>query len=195
VRKPLGEIGAAVLDALGVAAEIHDRPGLSDVHQPSVEHHAVARDAEVGLLRIGLGALREVEQFALLGIHPSARAGVGEDGNGDEQAGEEGLPNDAPHEGIPLRCAASKAASCSGVASRWCFRLPVGERLAVNGGAGFVLRHADAALFGGFAVPVGQAVAAEAGEDHQIDVLHVAAVVHEVPEEARKAAASIWVVS
>ncbi|EGE55978.1 hypothetical protein RHECNPAF_77009 [Rhizobium etli CNPAF512] len=53
---------------------------------------------------------------------------------------------------------------------------PVLVRHAVDHFARFVLRHRNALGFGSFAVPVRQAVAAEAGEIHQIDVLHVAAL-------------------
>ena len=45
-------------------------------------------------------------------------------------------------------------------------------------------RRQPRALFGGFAIPVGQAVAAEAGEDHQVDVLHVGALLDQVVAEA-----------
>src|SRR4029453_6441294 len=55
--------------------------------------------------------------------------------------------------------------------------LPARERFAVDALARGVLVHFDAARFGGFAVPVGKAVAAEARCDHKIDVLHVGTLV------------------
>ena len=62
-------------------------------------------------------------------------------------------------------------------------RLPLRERLAVDRFARLVPGHGDAARFGGFAVPVRQAVAAEAGEDHQVDVLHVRSFLHQVLQQ------------
>src|SRR3546814_1791734 len=49
-------------------------------------------------------------------------------------------------------------------------RLPLRERLAVDRLARFVPRHHQAAGLHRLAVPVGEAVAAEAGADHQVDV-------------------------
>ena len=46
---------------------------------------------------------------------------------------------------------------------------------AVDDLARFVLGQRNAVLLGRIAIPVGQAVAAEAGKVHQVDVLHVAA--------------------
>ena len=63
--------------------------------------------------------------------------------------------------------------------------LPREEGLAVDMFAGGMFFHRHAAFDGRVAIPVGQAVAAEAGADHQVDVLHVAArsqVGHQVPE-------------
>ena len=54
---------------------------------------------------------------------------------------------------------------------------PGPERLAVDALARRVLVDVDAARLGSFAVPVGEAIATEAREYHQIDVLHVAALV------------------
>src|SRR5262245_27263386 len=54
-------------------------------------------------------------------------------------------------------------------------RLPFLERHAVHGLAALVLRHCHALGVGGILHPVRQAVAAEAGEVHQVDVLHVGA--------------------
>src|SRR5690606_15703041 len=51
--------------------------------------------------------------------------------------------------------------------------LPLVERLAVHDRACLVLVERDAVFRGRLAIPIGQAVAAEAGEDHQVDVLHV----------------------
>src|SRR5262249_14398888 len=53
--------------------------------------------------------------------------------------------------------------------------LPLRERLAVDALAGLILCHRLSALFGSLAIPVGEAVATEAGQDHQVDVLHVGA--------------------
>src|SRR5262245_9263957 len=54
-------------------------------------------------------------------------------------------------------------------------RLPVPVRHAVDNLARLVLAQPLPLLLGGFLIPVGEAVAAEAGEVHQVDVLHVGA--------------------
>ena len=51
--------------------------------------------------------------------------------------------------------------------------LPLLERLTVDPLARFLATDRRACGLGGFLIPVGQTVAAETGEDHQIDVLHV----------------------
>ena len=61
-------------------------------------------------------------------------------------------------------------------------RLPLGIGHAVDHFAGFVLGHREAAGLGRLAVPVGQAVPAEAGEVHQVDVLDVAALAEMLDE-------------
>src|SRR5690606_37425859 len=61
--------------------------------------------------------------------------------------------------------------------------LPLGEGHAVDGLAGLFLVHFEPGLERGLAVPVGQAVAAEAGQDHQVDVLDVGARLVEVPQQ------------
>src|SRR5690606_31433522 len=53
--------------------------------------------------------------------------------------------------------------------------LPLRERFAVDALARGVAVDLDAALERGLAVPVGEAVAAKACTDHQVDVLHVVA--------------------
>src|SRR5690606_25761918 len=63
-------------------------------------------------------------------------------------------------------------------------RLPLRERLAVDGFAGLVPVHLKAARLRRLAIPVGQTVAAEAGEDHQVDVLHVRALLQQVFTQA-----------
>src|SRR3546814_17635290 len=55
-------------------------------------------------------------------------------------------------------------------------RFPLAVRHAVNVFARLVLAHRRALGIGGFTQPVGQAVAAKAGQIHQIDVLHVGAL-------------------
>jgi hypothetical protein len=121
--------------------------------------------------------LREIRQAALPGVQQRARAGIGQ--RGDHGDAEQAFGHHAPR--LPCsRCAASNAASCSGVASLWCFAFHCANGSPVNRLARLVLAHREAARFRGFAIPVGQAVAAEAGQDHQVDVLHVGAVVHEV---------------
>ena len=67
---------------------------------------------------------------------------------------------------------ASILASCSGVASFWWRAFPFGLGHAVDRLARLV---AAEGAFGGFADPIGQAVAAEAGQAHQVDVLGVGA--------------------
>src|SRR5690606_17930835 len=62
--------------------------------------------------------------------------------------------------------------------------LPLREGFPVDRLARLLLRQLDAVFGGGLAVPVGQAVAAEAGADHQVDVLHVRPLVHQVPQQA-----------
>jgi hypothetical protein len=49
--------------------------------------------------------------------------------------------------------------------------LPLAIRHAIDDLAGLVVGNVDVALFGGRHVPLGQAVAAEAREVHQVDVL------------------------
>ena len=49
-----------------------------------------------------------------------------------------------------------------------------------------VLAHLDVLRGCGFTVPVGETVAAEAGEDHQIDVLHIRALLVEMLQQAAK---------
>lgn len=51
-------------------------------------------------------------------------------------------------------------------------RFPLGRRHAVNAFAGLVPCHLDPALGSGFAPPVTQAVAAEIGQQHEVDVLN-----------------------
>jgi hypothetical protein len=46
---------------------------------------------------------------------------------------------------------------------------------------------------GGFLIPAAQAVAAEPGQVHHVDVLHIGAVLHQMLNSRRKAAASIRV--
>src|SRR4051812_5126705 len=68
------------------------------------------------------------------------------------------------------------------------FGFPLRERLAVNALARLVLAEVHAALGGRFAIPVGEAVAAETGEYHQVDVLHIGALLVEMrkqPAEGR----------
>src|SRR5262249_6513214 len=95
------------------------------------------------------------------------------------------------------------AASTCMAASSVLVHSPVGRRpligagLALGLGLPFLIRHAvdrltarvlaerDAALVGLFLHPVGQAVAAEAGEIHQIDVLHVSARAQVLDEAAK----------
>src|SRR5580700_1316904 len=65
------------------------------------------------------------------------------------------------------------------------FRLPGLIRHAVDRLAALVLGHADALVVGGVLEPVGEAVAAKAGEVHQVDVLDVgplAQVLDKAPE-------------
>src|SRR5690606_19373915 len=59
---------------------------------------------------------------------------------------------------------------------------------AVDDLAGPVLVEGDAGLLGRVAIPVGQTVAAEAGEVHQVDVLDVAALAQmpDQPAERRR---------
>nr|BFE94280.1 hypothetical protein GCM10020185_48160 [Pseudomonas brassicacearum subsp. brassicacearum] len=54
---------------------------------------------------------------------------------------------------------------------------PLGVRHSVDHFAGVVEADLDLAFIGGGLVPLGQAVAAEAGEVHQVDVLHILAAV------------------
>src|SRR3546814_10369353 len=54
---------------------------------------------------------------------------------------------------------------------------PLGVRHAVNHFAGIIEADLDLAFIGSCLVPLGQAVAAEAGEVHQVDVLHILAAV------------------
>src|SRR6267154_5290557 len=66
------------------------------------------------------------------------------------------------------------------------FGLPLLIRHAVDRFAALVLAERDAGLVGLLLHPVGQAVAAEAGEIHQVDVLHVdprAQMVDQTPED------------
>ena len=63
-------------------------------------------------------------------------------------------------------------------------RLPFFEGHAVDGIAGFVLGQVEATLGGGFAVPISEAVAAESGNVHQIDVLDVRTLFIEVFQQA-----------
>ena len=62
--------------------------------------------------------------------------------------------------------------------------LPLRKRRAVDAFARLILAEVDAALGGRFAVPVGEAVAAETGQDHQVDVLHIRALFVEVSQQA-----------
>src|SRR5215469_11866907 len=64
------------------------------------------------------------------------------------------------------------------------FRLPVRVRFAVDALARRILAQLGAALGGSFAIPVGEAIAAESGQDHQVDVLHVVALDVEVLQQA-----------
>lgn len=64
------------------------------------------------------------------------------------------------------------------------FRLPLAERHAIHRLARIVLAQRDALLNGGIAVPVREAIPAEAGEDHQVDVLHVCARMHQMVAKA-----------
>jgi hypothetical protein len=79
---------------------------------------------------------------------------------------------------------ASNAASLARPASVWYFALPLGIGHAVDDLARLVLVERDARLVGRVAIPVGQAVAAEAGEVHQVDVLHVGALAQMLDERA-----------
>src|SRR5450432_3234694 len=63
-------------------------------------------------------------------------------------------------------------------------RLPLRKRFAVDVLAGLVPGHVDAVLRRGLAIPVGKAVAAEPREDHQVEVLHVAALVEMLQQAA-----------
>ena len=63
-------------------------------------------------------------------------------------------------------------------------RLPLLERLAVNDLAALVLGHRHALGIGGVLHPVGKAIAAEAGEIHHVDVLHVGAAAQMLDEAA-----------
>src|ERR1700743_732736 len=60
---------------------------------------------------------------------------------------------------------------------RACFFLialfPLRGRHAVDDFAGLIFFQRDAFFGGGFAVPVAQTVAAETGEIHQVDILHI----------------------
>ncbi len=63
---------------------------------------------------------------------------------------------------------------------------PLGKWHAVDGFARLLLGHGPALRFGRFAVPIAQAVAAEAGENHQVDVLHVGAFLVEMLQQTAK---------
>src|SRR5690606_12526649 len=63
-------------------------------------------------------------------------------------------------------------------------RLPLREGFSVQRFAGLVPAHVDAACLRRVAIPVGQAVATEAGEDHQVDVLHVRPLLEQVFAQA-----------
>src|SRR5262249_49103273 len=68
------------------------------------------------------------------------------------------------------------------------FRLPFVVRHAVHRFAACVLAERDAARVGRLLHPVGQAIAAEAGEVHQVDVLDLgmgAQMLHQAPEYRR----------
>lgn len=64
------------------------------------------------------------------------------------------------------------------------FAFPLREWFAVDALARLIFAHVDAAFCRRFAIPVGQTIAAEAGKDHQIDVLHVGAFGIEMLEQA-----------
>jgi len=75
-RKPRREFVTHPFDPLGIAAKVEDRPGLSRIHYPAPQGHPVTANLEVGVSRINAGVLREVDEVALLGVHPGAQAGV-----------------------------------------------------------------------------------------------------------------------
>src|SRR6056297_333227 len=58
--------------------------------------------------------------------------------------------------------------------------LPLVIRHSIIGVACRILGHLDAALMRGLLIPATEAVAAEPGEVHQVDILHVGALVHQV---------------
>jgi len=61
---------------------------------------------------------------------------------------------------------------------------PVCEWLAIDACACFHLAHCEAALGSRFAIPVGHAVAAEAGEDHEVYILHIGPLLIEMRQQA-----------
>src|SRR6185437_9297347 len=63
-------------------------------------------------------------------------------------------------------------------------RLPLFVGHAVDDLARLCIGQRDAAFFGGLAVPARQAVAAEAGEIHELEVLHVAALAQMLDQAA-----------
>jgi len=67
-------------------------------------------------------------------------------------------------------------------------RLPFVRRHAIDLGARLVLAQRDPALGRGLAIPVAQAIAAEAGGDHHVDVLHIRALpqMRDQPAESRR---------
>ena len=54
--------------------------------------------------------------------------------------------------------------------------LPLAEIHAIDLGAGIVFGEFNALLAGGILIPIRQTIAAEARQNHQIDILHIAAL-------------------
>lgn len=65
-------------------------------------------------------------------------------------------------------------------------RFPLRKRFAVDVFARGVFCHRDSLRVGGLAIPGGQAIPAETGQDHQVDVLYIGARRVQVREQATK---------
>ena len=62
--------------------------------------------------------------------------------------------------------------------------LPFGKRHAINAFTGLFLAELKPALGGGILLPLRQAIAAETGQDHQIDILGIRPVLHQMLQQA-----------
>ena len=109
------EVGSVAFDALGIAAEVQQRPPVFGPDAPAAQCGVVALEYEIRGRGRQTGGARHVQQLALAQQHRHAQRGVA------QRCGQQRECEQAhPQRGGCARCAASNSASCSGVAAFWC---------------------------------------------------------------------------